>query len=94
MNAEADSRIHIREFEVMWHIGVADEEGSFPQRVAFNLTFWPTRGIRELGDDLTRAVDYATVCIEVEKFVGQRRDRLIETLADALAVHLLETFAI
>ena len=94
MNAEADSRIHIRQLELMAHIGVPDEERASPQRVAFNLTFWPTRGIRELGDDLTRAVNYASVCIEVEKFVGQRRDRLIETLADALAVHLLETFAI
>ena len=30
----------------------------------------------------------------MKKFVGQRRDRLIETLADALAAHLLEAFEI
>jgi dihydroneopterin aldolase len=47
-----------------------------------------------LNDDIDRAVNYAAVCVEVKKFVGTRSDRLIETLADVLAQHLLEMFAL
>jgi 7,8-dihydroneopterin aldolase/epimerase/oxygenase len=86
--------IRIQELELQAHIGVPDEERGSAQRLTFNLVIWPARPIRELGDDIERAVNYAGVCAEVEKFVGQRRDRLIETLADAVAAHLLETFAI
>ena len=63
-----------------------------PQRLTFNLTFWPTQTGPELRDDIGRAVDYAAVCAETKKFVRNRSDRLIETLADALANHLLERF--
>ena len=54
----------------------------------------PVRSSEELHDEIGRAVNYASVCADVKKFVGQRRDRLIETLADALAAHLLEAFEI
>jgi dihydroneopterin aldolase len=39
-------------------------------------------------------VDYAAVCAETKKFVDTRSDRLIETLADVLANHLLGAFDI
>jgi FolB domain-containing protein len=52
------------------------------------------QGTRNLQDDISRAVNYATVCEDAEKFVKGRRDKLIETLADALATHLLESFAL
>jgi len=94
MSMDKNDCVRIKQLEVRAHIGVPDDERASPQRLAFDLTLWPTRGMRDLHDDITRAVNYATVCDEVEKFVGQRRDRLIETLADALAAHLLETFAI
>ena len=46
----------------------------------------------ELNDEIGRAVDYAVVCAAVRKFVETRRDKLIETMANALALHLLENF--
>jgi 7,8-dihydroneopterin aldolase/epimerase/oxygenase len=86
--------IHIEQLEVFAHLGVPDEERFSPQRLTFDITFWPARQGPELGDDIRRTVNYAAVCTETEKFVHNRSDRLIETLADALANHLLEVFEI
>ena len=89
-----DDRVHIEALELLGHVGVPEEERSIAQRLVFNLTFWPTRQASDLEDSIERAVNYAAVCDEVKKFIGARRDKLIETMADALAGHLLETFAI
>ncbi len=86
--------IHIEQLEVFAHIGVPDDERAQPQRLTISITLWPTRHAPELGDDISRAVDYAKVSVETKQFVGNRSDRLIETLADALANHLLQAFEI
>ena len=87
-----NDHVHIHQLEVFAHIGVPDDERASPQRLIFNITFWPTHPAPKLEDDLARTVDYAAVCAEVKNFVQGRADRLIETLADALASHLLEVF--
>jgi len=87
-------QIHIEQLEVFARIGVPADERSRPQRLTVSITFWPAELGRELGDDLGRTVDYAAVCAETTKFVDTRSDRLIETLADALANHLLGVFEI
>ena len=86
--------IHIEQLEVLALIGVPDDERSQPQRLTISITFWPIRQACEMGDDISGAVNYATVCDETRNLVRDRRDRLIETLADALAIHLLEAFEI
>jgi 7,8-dihydroneopterin aldolase/epimerase/oxygenase len=86
--------IHIDQLEVFAHIGVPDEERASAQRLTFNITFWPTHNARELEDKIARTVNYSSVCAETKNFVRDRSDRLIETLADALASHLLEVFEI
>ena len=91
---DGDARIHIHQLEVMVRIGVPDEERATAQRLTFNLTLWPARPFGDLNDDIDRAVNYAAVCVEVKKFVETRSDRLIETLADVLAQHLLDMFAL
>lgn len=87
-------QIHIEQLEVLAQIGVPDLERSQPQRLTISITLWPARQGLELSDDIGRAVDYAEVCAETKKFVQDRSDRLIETLADALANHLLQLFEI
>ena len=89
-----NDQIHIHQLEVFARIGVPDEERSSPQRLVLNVTFWPSADLAKLQDDILRAVDYAEVCAETRRFVQARSDRLIETLADALAIHLLNMFAI
>jgi FolB domain-containing protein len=89
-----NDEIHIEKLEVLANIGVPDDERASTQRLTFNLTFWPMRPTTELNDDIARAVNYAAVCGEVKRFVEGRRDKLIETLANALALHLLAGFGI
>ena len=84
--------VRLEQIELLAHIGVPDEERSRPQRLTMSITFWPMKQAAELNDDIDKAVNYAEVCLELRKFVQSRRDRLIETLADALAQQLLETF--
>ena len=91
---EEPDRIQIEGLEVFARIGVPEEERGTPQRLVFNLTLWPIRPMTDLDDDIERAVNYATVRDELKKVVASRTDRLIETLANAVALHLLEQFAI
>lgn len=86
--------IRIERIELLAHIGVPDDERAQPQRLTINIAFWPGKSGAELNDDIAQAVNYAAVCAEVRKFVGGRRDKLIETLVDKLAFHLLEVFGI
>jgi dihydroneopterin aldolase len=94
LGVRVDDAIHIEGLEVFAHVGVPDEERSASQRLSFHLTFWPGRPFSELKDEIGHAVNYANVCAEVKRFVEARRDKLIETLASALAQRLLEAFEI
>jgi 7,8-dihydroneopterin aldolase/epimerase/oxygenase len=94
MSMDESDCVRIQELEVWAHIGVPDEERAAAQRLTFNVTVWPARPVRDLNDDIARAVDYAKVCADLKKFVETRRDKLIETLADVVAARLLEAFEI
>ena len=91
---ENSDRIQIERLEMRAHIGVPDDERFSAQRLTFSLTLWPIRPMNDLSDEISRAVNYASVCAETKKFDEQRSDKLIETLADALARHLLKAFEI
>ena len=87
-----NDQIHISGLEVFAHIGVPDEERATAQRLTFHLTLWPACPMDELKDEIGRAVDYANLCVAVKRFVEARRDKLVETMANAVALHLLEAF--
>lgn len=91
MTLPADT-IRIEELEISARVGVPEEERATPQRLVISATLQPRRGFSELDDQLAHAVDYAAVCAELERFAGARQDKLIETLADAMARHLLARF--
>ena len=80
--------------EVFANIGVPDEERASAQKLTFNITLWPIRKMNDLNDEIRGAVNYADVCVEVKKFVEPRKDKLIETMANDLAMCLLEAFQI
>lgn len=94
MSAEPDLLIHISHLELMVRIGVPDKERASVQRLTISLTLWPLRSGADMKDDSKQTVNYAAVCAETKKFAQSRSDRLIETLADAVANHLLEVFEI
>lgn len=86
--------IRIEELELMARVGVPDEERAGPQRLTLSATLQPRNRFGELGDDLARTVDYASVCEELRHFVLGREDKLLETLADEMAEHLLRSFEV
>src|SRR2546428_7601581 len=93
-DTRGSDQIHIEGLEILARLGVSDEERASAQRLTFNITFWPGDHAAKLDDEIARTVDYSAVCAEAKNFVEARADRLIETLADALAVHLLAVFEI
>jgi dihydroneopterin aldolase len=88
----AGDQIQIRELELSAYIGVPDAERAQPQRLTVSITMWPTTGFSVMADELPNTVNYAAVCREVNDLVAARADKLIETLAEAMASRLLEVF--
>ncbi|MBA3353101.1 MAG: dihydroneopterin aldolase [Blastocatellia bacterium] len=88
----AKDEIRIKELELLARVGVPAEERAQPQRLTVSITLQPPQPFTRLGDDLARTIDYAAVCAEARRFIADREDRLIETLADQMAGHLLRQF--
>jgi len=83
-------RIHIEQLEVHGRVGVPDSERAEPQRLSLNVTLWPK--IAELRDDIENTVNYSVVAECAKEFVNQHDYKLIETLAEEMAAHLLAQF--
>lgn len=86
--------IRVEQLEVSARVGVPEIERATSQRLLISLTIWPLNQLEELQDDMAQTVDYAALAKSVRAFVAERCDKLIETLASALATHLLDHFAI
>src|SRR5262249_8941291 len=82
--------IYIDQLEIQGRVGVADSERAKPQRLTLNVTFWPNRA--EPRDNIADTVNYADVAASLKQFVAKRDYRLIETLAEETAGHLLARF--
>ena len=83
-------RIHIEQLEVHGRVGVLDSERAEPQRLSLNVTLWPK--IAELHDNIANTVNYSAVAECAKEFVNQHDYKLIETLAEEMAAHLLAQF--
>jgi len=90
----SSGQIHIEQLEVFARIGVPDAERAAPQRLIANITLSPASDLRDLNDDISRTVNYSTLCAEMKKFVAGGSYKLLETLTYDLARHLLKTFPI
>lgn len=90
----SDDQIHIERLEIWGRVGVPDAERKKPQRLIANITLWPFLLVDDLHDNIKNAANYSEVCEETKKFVHDRQDRLIETLANATAMFLLKKFRI
>lgn len=86
--------IHIEQIELSARIGVTEIERDQPQRLTVSVTMWPGKQLADLSDDVRNTINYSEVCQEIKTFVRDRADKLIETLADALAAQLLQRFAV
>jgi len=86
--------IEIRGLELKARVGVPDGERSHPQRLLFDLRFAANDQPPDLGDEISRTVDYHAVSVRVAAIVEERPRKLIETLADDLAASLRLEFAL
>ena len=83
-------RIHIEQLEVHGRVGVPDSERAEPQRLIFNVTLWPK--IAELHDNIANTVNYSALAECAKEFVNRHDYKLIESLAEEMAAHLLARF--
>ena len=84
--------IHIEQLDVFTRVGVPEEERANPQRLTVTISFWPSQPTPDLADNIRQTVNYSAVAEETKNFVRDHLVSLIETLADRLAVHLLNNF--
>jgi 7,8-dihydroneopterin aldolase/epimerase/oxygenase len=84
--------IEIRGLEVMARVGVPEEERAVSQRLLLDLRFAALDQPADLGDDISGTVDYYSVSRRIIALAGDRPRKLIETLADELADHLLSDY--
>jgi dihydroneopterin aldolase len=89
---EANDTIHIQGLEVYASVGTSEAERATRQRLAISVTMWPITKLTNLQDELARTIDYSAVAIGIKEFVADRSDKLIETLAEALARNILQQF--
>ena len=94
MRVTAQYDVRIKQLKVMGRVGVTKAERSRRQKLLLNLTLWPVRDLRDLGDAVERAVNYSAVAREAKAFVSKQSPKLIETLGDDLASHLMRKFRI
>ena len=86
--------IHIEQLEISTRIGVPEEERAAPQRLTVSISFWPYQQTRDLADNIEGTVNYSAVAEETKNFLHDQSVKLIETLAEVLARHLLKSFPI
>ncbi len=84
--------VFINALEVDCVIGVYDWERQIRQRLIIDLTLgWDNRA-PAAGDDLSLALDYASVSARVQAFAADSAFQLVETFAERLAATLLAEF--
>lgn len=84
--------IRIEQLEVQARVGVPDAERAQPQRLQLSITLTPAQDFAALDDDLGQTIDYAAVADEATALAKARAVKLIETLANDIAAHLLRHF--
>ncbi|UVJ43614.1 dihydroneopterin aldolase [Pseudomonas sp. LS1212] len=87
-------RVFIEGLEVDTVIGAYDWERGIRQCLRLDLSLaWDNRPAAA-GDDLTLALDYASVCTRIQGFAEQSQFQLVETFAERLAEVLMSEFQI
>jgi 7,8-dihydroneopterin aldolase/epimerase/oxygenase len=90
----AEDGVRIEQLEVFTVIGVLEHERKGLQRLTASISFTPYERAQDLADDIGKAVNYSAVADEAKRFAREQSVNLVETLADRLAAHLLDTFRI
>lgn len=84
--------VFIEALEITTIIGTLPEEKIKPQKIVLDLEMAHDFTQAAQTDDLSHALDYATVAKVITDYVAQRQFQLLETLANQLAELLLQQF--
>jgi len=94
MRSGAEYQIHVEQLKLSARVGVSIKERAKFQKLIANITVWPAGDLRDVNDTIKSTVDYSALSNEAQEFVRQQSPKLIETLANQLAAHLLRRFAV
>lgn len=85
-------KLIIHELTAQCRIGVTEAERANPQTLWLDLELEIDAAKAAMRDDVTAAVDYAELVVEVARFVESRPFHLLETVAEEIASLILKQF--
>ncbi len=85
--------VFIKQLKVETTIGAYEWEKTVKQTLLLDLDMAWDNTAPALNDDLTKALDYATVSDRITDWLGQQQIELIETVAERIAQMLLNEFS-
>ena len=86
--------VFINQLTVETTIGAYDWEKTIKQTLKIDLEMAWDNKAPALNDDLTKALDYATVSQRITSWLEAQKIELIETVAERIATMLMDEFAI
>lgn len=89
---ERDDCLRINGLSLKCHIGVPDEERAAAQTLKAHVILYPATRLTGLADEFANTVDYAAVADTLIKEAAAKPRKLIETLAEDLALILLSNY--
>ena len=84
----SETRVFIRNLELLARIGIHGHEQGKPQPVRFNVSLWTN--VVSADDRLDNAIDYEAVTGKIRGIVESGHINLAETLAERIATSCLE----
>jgi len=84
--------LRVRGIQAYSHLGVTQKERELGQRMEVDIEIAYARDVRRRADSLDSFVDYEELSRLVRAQIGMARCRLLETLAEELALALLAEF--
>lgn len=85
-------QIVIRNLELSCRIGITNEEQATPQRLTVSLVMESNLAFSAMEDRIENTIDYYAVSESVKAFAAAKPRRLIETLAEEIAAHVIGKF--
>lgn len=82
-------KIKIKDLEVYCNHGVYKEENVLGQKFLVSATLYTDTRLAGNKDDLTKSIDYGTICHKITQFLKEHTYQLIEAVAEQLAKFLL-----
>lgn len=84
--------ILIKNLKISTFIGVPDEERASVQELCVSVEMVSSLSFDQLNDEIEGGVDYYQVSLAIQKIASERPRKLIETLAEDIASHILKSF--